>query len=722
MSEAHPATGALPIDARLRSLASESLRAACGTASLIFVFNFVLHLSAESTGARLPILIHDLILAFGWGVVWLRARDFKHPDLWVLALGWSATSDVLHTMVRVASPRQDAFTVLLVVAGAALLASRRLLTVYVAVIVSVWFAISASHPQIDLGAQRLGLMVSAVAIAYLLNQVRIYGGRRTEAFRDQAQQQRKALQQALESARSEIEERARVERELKASESRFQELFAHLSDGIATLQSVDDGADFIITDLNRASFQLDPKRIVGRRLRSVAPELIRSRVLEDLKRTAINGTEVVADRFPLALFDRVVFVHYSLFRLPAGEVVAVFRDQTDAVHAEQARDDMREKLLHTQKLESLGVMAGGIAHDFNNLLMGVLANAEAAKLRLEDPQFLGECLEDVRTAAEQAAGLCRQLLGYAGQGKLVPEAIVVDELIKDLDVLLDAGISKKTKITYEFDKERVRVHSDLGQMRQVIVNLVTNASDAGAKRVTVATRCCHLGRNRLEKAAIGSELKPGRYACITVTDDGEGIDANDLRRVFDPFFTTRFIGRGLGLSAVAGIVRSHNGAVFLRSTRGEGTEITIALEALPRERVPSLDAPTIDPPNERPHVLLVDDDVRARRSVRRLLELEDISITEAEDGEEAVAVAREQGARFDVVLLDLTMPRRGGIDAFPELAENMPQARIVLMSGYDASADGVSRIVEHPNFGGFLTKPYTLAMLREAVEVRHAVA
>ncbi|MEM6731566.1 MAG: ATP-binding protein, partial [Myxococcota bacterium] len=308
----------------------------------------------------------------------------------------------------------------------------------------------------------------------------------------------------------------------------------------------------------------------------------------------------------------------------------------------------------------------------------------------------------------------RQLLDYAGHTQVVSERMDANALIKGIDALIEAGVTRKTDLSFDLSDATLTVNGDADQLKQVILNLITNASDASATSISLRTDQRRLECSDLRRARVGQDLEPGEYACIRISDDGQGIAESDLVRVFDPFFTTRFTGRGLGLSAVAGIVRAHSGAVFIDSNPGEGTEVLVALPISEEGMVASAVAPVALKPG-RPHVLLVDDDATTRRSVRRLLELDDVLITEASNGDEALEKAHASTEGFDVVLLDLTMPKRGGVETFPDLAKTLPEARIVIMSGYDSNADGVGQILDHPSFGGFLAKPYTLAMLREAV-------
>lgn len=707
------------VDARLDQVAHESLRSVGWYLTLVFTLYFVFNAIEFPPALRAPILLHDAAL-IGVGLVtyFVHRRDVRghNPHAWFAAIALLVASNVLLALHLRQAAFYDVYVQLLLVVAGAFFLRLSYHAVFAAGTVAMWAPLVWGSELPPGPLHRSVLMACTAIVSFLLVSVRVSWARKIEGLRLREEEQRRELAVALEGAREEIRERQRVERMLRTSEERFIDLFEHLLDGVVIFEPLNGGEDFLFASINRALPDLEPRRIVGKTLGGTFPALLQSQAGEDLRKAARTGEETKRREVEMHWGGLPRFLDYSTFRLPGGDVVAVFQDRSSEVLAAREREEIRDRLLAAQKLESLGVLAGGIAHDFNNLLMGVLANADAASARIEDRQFLEACLADMKTASTRASALCRQLLDYSGQRPVASTDLDANALLRDLAPLIEAAVQGNAELKVELAAQPLTVMGDPERLEQVVINLVSNAAEAQSNAIRLRTETRHFGREELSRAHLGQDLSAGDYCVLVVEDDGQGIPTLDRTRVFDPFFTTRFTGRGLGLSAVVGIIRAHRGAIFLDSAEGSGTRVSVALPLRPvietRPAVPRTPAPraTVD---VRPQILLVDDDPTTRRSVRRLLELDSLEITEASNGDEALARAAEQP--FDVVLLDLTMPRRGGVETFPDLAATLPDARIVLMSGYDSSAEGVDSILDHPSFGGFLAKPYTLAMLREAV-------
>ncbi len=284
---------------------------------------------------------------------------------------------------------------------------------------------------------------------------------------------------------------------------------------------------------------------------------------------------------------------------PAGvlvEVQAVGRDVTDRKAAEDARReleaDLRAKeqqqkyerqLLQSQKLESLGVLAGGIAHDFNNLLTAMLGYASLSRMRLPPGDPIGEDMRRIESAAQRAAELCQQMLAYAGRGQFVVSAVDLNALTQEMTHLLATVLSKQAVLKYNLTIGLPGVRADATQLRQVVMNLITNASDAiGARSgvITLTTGLIDADARYLTEIQAAEELTPGRYVYLEVSDTGCGMDEDVRAKIFDPFFTTKFTGRGLGLAAVQGIVRAHHGAIKVYSQPGRGTTFKVLFPAM----------------------------------------------------------------------------------------------------------------------------------------------
>jgi PAS domain S-box-containing protein len=380
---------------------------------------------------------------------------------------------------------------------------------------------------------------------------------------------------------------------------------------------------------------------------------------------------------------------------------------------EEERQQIGRKLQETQKLESLGVLAGGIAHDFNNLLTGILGNAGLA--RLESPRGWNgtEHLAQIEKAALRAADLCKQMLAYSGKGRFVVQRLSINELIEDTAQLLQISISKKATLHLQLGTGLPAISADATQLRQVVMNLVINASEALGDRtgqITISTGRVLATPAYLSTVQFQTEIAPGDYVFVEVSDTGSGMSRETLARIFDPFFTTKFTGRGLGLAAVLGIVRGHKGAIKVYSEPGRGTTFRILLP--PAEGAPQpLNRPAAAVPEWRGsgHVLVIDDEESVRTVARSVLEFTGFSVEEAGDGAAGVEIFTRDPNRFTAVLLDLTMPQMDGEEAFRQLRLLNPEVRVVLMSGFNR-VDAINRFVGK-GLAGFVQKPFEVQTL-----------
>jgi len=374
------------------------------------------------------------------------------------------------------------------------------------------------------------------------------------------------------------------------------------------------------------------------------------------------------------------------------------------------RRRLEAKLQQTQRLESLGVLAGGIAHDFNNLLMSVLGNASLARRVLPEGSPAQTRLRDVETAAQRASELTNDLLAYSGSGHVASETLVLKDVVGELATLLQTVISKKATLVLDHG-DAAAIDADPGQLRQVIMNLITNASDAlgdDSGTITLTTGTRQLDDAFRTDAPASDALVPGRYAVLEVRDSGAGMDEETRGRVFDPFFSTKLTGRGLGMAAVLGIVRGHRGAIRIESTPGRGTVATVLLP-LSERPLPDTEAPVPGVPLQvRGAVLVVDDDRMVRTLLDSVLREAGFEVITAADGESGLAQFAEHADRIQLVLLDMTMPRMGGREVVAAMRRRAPGARIVLMSGY--TADSVERLTRMPGVR-FLKKPFRMEAL-----------
>ncbi len=387
---------------------------------------------------------------------------------------------------------------------------------------------------------------------------------------------------------------------------------------------------------------------------------------------------------------------------------AILRDMSD-------RRALEKKLRDGQVLESLGLLAGGIAHDFNNLLTVVMGNASTLKALVAHGSREWDMLDDIETAAERAADLAGQMLAYSGRGVFVLQRVDLNGLAQEMAELLRVSMSKDVTLKYDLAGVLPKVEADLTQLRQVVMNLVINAAQAIGDKpgtITVGTRLARADQAWLAGCAHPADLPEGDYVFLSVADTGCGMDAATRARIFDPFFTTKSTGRGLGLSAVLGIMRGHKGAIRVDSEPGRGTTFTVAFPAgsslVPRTRGDAARAD--DPWRGDGTVLVVDDEPKVREFAQNALQILGFRTASAADGLEAIERMRELGSAVRLVLLDLTMPRMSGDKALPELRRINPAAKIVLISGFNEQ-DAV-RNFDGGSVDAFVKKPFTVDMLR----------
>ena len=423
-------------------------------------------------------------------------------------------------------------------------------------------------------------------------------------------------------------------------------------------------------------------------------------------RSGPYGLLLVADRRERRFSrDDIHFLQALANVLGAAHERAVI--DTDRVRAEEERRRLEAQMQHVQKLESLGVLAGGIAHDFNNLLVGMLGHAGLALMELAPEDPARDRIEQIQTTAQRAAELTNQMLAYSGKGRFVLQASDLSDIVGEMTHLLRTAVAKNAEIVLDLMPDLPAFDGDPAQIRQVIMNLITNASDAigtNPGTITVTTGRMRVTRHYVADAWIGTDLPEGEFVFAEVQDTGCGMDAATLGRIFDPFFTTKFTGRGLGLAAVLGIVRGHRGAIKISSAPGRGTTFRVLLPATAARPAqvalpPKQTASTV----EGSRVLVVDDEAGVRTIALASLKRAGFQVVTANDGVDAVELlATDRG--FHAVLLDMTMPRMDGVEAFRRIKELQPDLPVVLTSGY--SAQETTGRFDGDGIAGFIQKPF----------------
>jgi PAS domain S-box-containing protein len=502
------------------------------------------------------------------------------------------------------------------------------------------------------------------------------------------------------------------------------ERLSHLS---AIVQSSDDAiisktTDGLVTSWNQgaeALFGYSEQEMLGRPLSIIFPPEALQEEQEIL--AALSRGERVEH------FDTIrmhkdghtvdVSVAISPIRDHHGTVIgisSVARDITERKRVAEEHLQFERQMMQTQKLESLGVLAGGIAHDFNNILMAIIGNTDLALMRLTKESPATDNLRQVLDAATRAADLARQMLAYSGKGKFLIEPIDLNRLVHEMTHMLEVSISKKALLTFKLYEPLPVVSADATQLRQVIMNLVINASEAiGDKSgiIAISTGCMNCDRRYLQDLSLDRQIPDGRYVYLEIADTGCGMDRETIARLFDPFFTTKFTGRGLGMSAVQGIIRGHQGAIKVYSEPGKGTTFKVLLpaSAVPQEISGSTETDT--------HwcgsgtVLLIDDEQSVREIGGEMLRELGFDVIAAANGQVGIEVFEQHHDRIDLVILDLTMPHLDGEQTFRELRQRRPDIKVIISSGFNEQE--VTQKFLGKELTGFIQKPYKLSTLKE---------
>lgn len=403
-------------------------------------------------------------------------------------------------------------------------------------------------------------------------------------------------------------------------------------------------------------------------------------------------------------------------KMTLRSIAPVFNDSGEMInHVTFMTDITEEKMLrskveHTQRLESLGVMAGGIAHDFNNILTSILGNAKLAESKITDGKREKEpYLERIFRASERAADLCRQMLTYSGQGNLEVRPINLSELVREITSLLQVSVGQNTTIHYDLGKKVPAIDADTGQLQQVVMNLITNAAEAypdGNGDVVVNVGKMYVDHIWLNSVLFSDDVKAGDYVYIEVKDHGIGMSRETLDHIFEPFFTTKFTGRGLGMSAMMGIVKAHHGAIHIHSEEGQGTVVRVVFPAVDAAAQPlTTSHPAHSIRDVRLTILVVDDEPDILDLVTAILTDMGQHVLTATSAEKAIELFNEHQREIDAVITDATMPGMGGEALCVQIHARDPDVKLILSSGYDAYK--ATENIQPDILSGFIQKPYS---------------
>ena len=489
-----------------------------------------------------------------------------------------------------------------------------------------------------------------------------------------------------------------------------------------------DGAggvvDFVYVEVNRCAEQhmrLTRDQVIGQRMSELFPFNCRASFIEHYARV-VETREPVEYEYEVVEADaRVGWFHHRV--VPAGDGVAISQRKISERKQEQReREELREQLQHAQKMESLGRLAGGIAHDFNNLLTPILAYANMGLMQLEEGAPLHEELAEIRHAAERATGLIRQILTFSRKQPMQVQPVSLNAVIEGLARMLRRLVGDDVDVELRLAPDLGNVLADPTRLEQILVNLVVNARDAivDEGKVTIFTANVDLAA---EDPEVRTGMTPGPYVLLEIRDNGGGMAADVVSRVFEPFFTTRdqVKGTGLGLSIVYGLVKQHGGQIRCESELGRGTSFRLYFprsdEPLPEdeeEAPPVYDSGIAYRGHET--VLLAEDDDAVRKLTRHVLISKGYMVLEADNGQTALAIAQSHTGPIDLLLTDVIMPKMDGHQLYGRLLALRPELRVVFMSGFTGvEGDTGVELGEVP----FIAKPFAaiklLRTIREAL-------
>ena len=529
--------------------------------------------------------------------------------------------------------------------------------------------------------------------------------------------ERKGLRASIEMAHY----KARMERLLKESESRFRSMFENSPVAYLALD-----ASSRCLDLNSELCELlgyGREELVGKNFVEFWPPETRHLYLEQLAELKDNGR--LQTELGLLRKDNTLLTVLLEGRVQCnidGEFLrmhCVLHNITEIKRVEEERLQLTQRLQQVQKAESLARMAGAIAHHFNNQLQVVMGNLEMAMDDL--PRDVGaiQCLNEAMKAAIKAAEVSSLMLTYLGQSPGKQESLDLSEVCSRSLPMIQAAMPKHTVLETDLQAPGPAVNSNANQIQQVLTNLVTNAWEAvGQCRSSIHLRVKTISPAEIpatHRYPIDWQPDDNPYACLEVADTGCGIANKDIEKVFDPFFSTKLTGRGLGLPVVLGIVRAHHGAVTVESEPGRGSIFRVffpvSVEEVPRQPDKASQAPEIQGGGT---VLLVEDEEMVRSMAATMLTRLGYTVLEAKDGVEAVEVFRQHQDEIRCVLSDLTMPRMDGWDTLAALRKLSPDIPVILSSGYDESQVMAGEHPERPN--AFLGKPYRFRELEDAIQ------
>ena len=428
---------------------------------------------------------------------------------------------------------------------------------------------------------------------------------------------------------------------------------------------------------------------------------------EELQQTG-NELQIVNSTLEEQVADRT--------RELSETVVRLQEEICNRKKVEQNNLVLQQQFQQAQRVDSLGVLAGGIAHDFNNILAIIMGYCGLTRLDYDTAE---KHIPQIEIAVERAAGLCRLMLAYAGKATLSVTQIVMWSLVEEVVYMLKTIISQNVEIKTFFPAHVPTIRGDASQLKQVVMNLLLNASEAigeaqGVVLISLSKAVIEPGQSGIDY--FGNSIAPGGYLVIEVNDNGCGMNEETRRRIFEPFYTTKFTGRGLGLSAVLGIIAAHKGALQLASLPDHGTTFKVYLPAQVITSAEEDRAPQTAEEQWKGNgtILLAEDEVQVALTLKAMLEELGFNVITAPDGKKAVELYQKNAAEVTLVVTDIGMPIMNGYELFQELKKINPKLPIIISSGFGDKE--VAATIPRDAIAGLVSKPYRLDALKNVLK------
>jgi len=530
----------------------------------------------------------------------------------------------------------------------------------------------------------------------------------------QVNDMREALRTQNLKLQEEIGERKKAQEEVHCQKAYFEGLVDNMPDAIATFDE-----NGIITEINSqftTMFGYTTADAFGQNISDLVGPLDRLEEAHAYRRRITSGETIDVETVRKGKDDTLVEVSLRsapviVDRVRIGFLV-IYRDISPRKKAEREKARLESQLQHAQKMEAIATLAGGVAHEFNNALMGIIGNLELLEMDLPEDTEMKKSIDTMKHSGHRMSRLTDQLLAYARGGKYQPKALKLNDFVLQILPIVRHKLKPAVKIKTHFQENTSYVEGDYTQLQMVLSAILANANEAVEDNGTIRISVKNEDVDEAYAEAYPG-LKPGSYVCLAVADDGKGMEAETRDGIFEPFFTTKFQGRGMGMAAVYGIVKNHDGFIYVDSEVGKGTVVRIYFPVVPIE-VKRTEITEIQAPKGSRTILIIEDEDMVLDAMRAMLERLGYQVFTAKTGKSALHLAETLESRVDLALLDIKLPDMEGGNLYPLLMEARPTLKVIVFSGY--AIDGPAQEILDMGADGFIQKPFSFTQLSKKIK------